>query len=381
MSTGILLLGAGKIGRMISRLLKETGDFSLRVADKDPVSLHRLQDRVGIDDAVAFDTSSAAELQAAMQDCSVVISALDYRSNPAVASAALAAGLSYFDLTEDRETTDFVRRFAADAKPGQVFVPQCGLAPGFVSILAADLMQWFEKLDTVHMRVGALPQFPTNALTYNLTWSTDGLINEYCNNCEVIRDSRRMEVLPLEGLEHFSLDGVRYEAFNTSGGLGTLCETLEGRARAVDYKTIRYPGHHDLMSFLLSDLRLETRRDLLKEVLEAAIPLTFQDVVIIFCTIKGWRKGQYVQKSELRKIYSDTIGGEVWSAIQITTAASVCAAVDLYLTGKLSGTGFIKQEEIDLQAFLDNRFGHWYRDTPAKSNGNWQPTAEPMEDA
>ncbi len=379
MNAGVLLLGAGKIGRMISRLFKEAGGVALRVADKDPKSLQRLHDRVGIDDAVTLETSSAEELQAAMQGCSVVISALDYRSNPAVATAALEAGLSYFDLTEDRETTNFVRGIAASAKDGQVFVPQCGLAPGFVSILSADLMKWFEKLDSVHMRVGAIPQFPTNALTYNLTWSTDGLINEYCNPCEVIRDSRRMEVLPLEGLEHFSLDGVRYEAFNTSGGLGTLCETLDGQARLVDYKTIRYPGHQDLMSFLLSDLRLETRRDLLKEVLEAAIPLTFQDVVIVFCTVKGWRKDQFVQKSELRKIYSDTIGGEVWSAIQITTAASICAVVDLYMSGKLSGTGFIKQESIDLQAFLDNRFGKWFRQNKPSANGNWQPTAEPME--
>ena len=100
------------------------------------------------------------------------------------------------------------------------------------------------------MRVGALPQFPTNALRYNLTWSTDGLINEYCNFCEVIHDGRRLEVLPLEGLEHFSLDGVRYEAFNTSGGLGTLCETLAGRVRTLNYKTVRYNGHRELMQFL-----------------------------------------------------------------------------------------------------------------------------------
>ena len=95
------------------------------------------------------------------------------------------------------------------------------------------------------MRVGALPQFPTNALTYNLTWSTDGLINEYCNPCEAIHDGERMHVLPLEGIEHFSLDGVRYEAFNTSGGLGTLCDTLDGRVRELNYKTIRYQGHRD----------------------------------------------------------------------------------------------------------------------------------------
>ena len=120
------------------------------------------------------------------------------------------------------------------------------------------------------MRVGALPQFPTNELKYNLTWSTDGLINEYCNPCEAIHDGKSIDVLPLEGLEHFSLDGVDYEAFNTSGGLGTLCETLEGQVRELNYKTVRYPGHRDLMAFLMNELRLSERRELLKDILENA---------------------------------------------------------------------------------------------------------------
>ncbi|MFX9180922.1 saccharopine dehydrogenase C-terminal domain-containing protein, partial [Acinetobacter baumannii] len=94
---------------------------------------------------------------------------------------------------------------------------------------------------------GALPLYPTNGLKYNLTWSTDGLINEYCNPCEAIVDGQMREVLPLEGLEHFSLDGLDYEAFNTSGGLGTLCETLEGRVDSLDYKTVRYPGHREIV--------------------------------------------------------------------------------------------------------------------------------------
>jgi saccharopine dehydrogenase-like NADP-dependent oxidoreductase len=125
----------------------------------------------------------------------------------------------------------------------------------------------------------------------------------------VIYEGRRLEVPPLEGLEHFSLDGVPYEAFQTSGGLGSLCETLDGQVRELNYKTIRYPGHHDLMVFLLRELRLEERRELLKNVLEAAIPVTFQDVVVIFCTVTGRRHGQYVQKSDARKVYPRELGG------------------------------------------------------------------------
>src|SRR5690606_12924779 len=107
------------------------------------------------------------------------VSALPFFLNVPVARAAREAGLHYFDLTEDVETTRQVMQIAAGARTA--FMPQCGLAPGFVSIAAYDLARRFDSVETVRMRVGALPQFPTNALNYNLTWSTDGLINEYCN--------------------------------------------------------------------------------------------------------------------------------------------------------------------------------------------------------
>ena len=99
-------------------------------------------------------------------------------------------------------------------------------SPGFISIAANDLAGWFDEPHSIQMRVGALPEFPTHALKYDLTWSTDGLINEYCNPCEAIHAGRKIDVLPLEGLENFSLDGVRYEAFNTSGGLVMLWPSI-----------------------------------------------------------------------------------------------------------------------------------------------------------
>lgn len=356
----VLILGAGKIGRMIARLLTDSGAYQVRVSDVDQDALARLQERVPTAVTTSIDASSQSALSAAMQGCDAVISALSFRLNVTVAKAALEAGVSYFDLTEDIETTRAVRELAARARPGQVFIPQCGLAPGFIGIVASHLAQDFDDLDSVRMRVGALPQFPTNALTYNLTWSTDGLINEYCNPCDAIYEGKPMTMLPLEGLEHFSLDGIRYEAFNTSGGLGTLCESLAGRVRELNYKTIRYPGHHDLMAFLLHDLRLDVRRELLKEVLEAAIPITFQDVVVSFCTVTGHRRGNFIQKSDARRIYPQTIGGEIWSAIQVSTAAGICTALDLVMTGKLAKTGFVRQEEIRLEDFLANRFGQWF---------------------
>ena len=186
MKKTVLLLGAGKIGRMIARLLMDSGDYIVRVGDAFEDALARLQERVPTVETRVVDATSISDLESAMQGCEAVISALSFRFNANVAQAALTSGISYFDLTEDVATTRAVRAIAEHAKPGQVFVPQCGLAPGFVGIVASDLASWFDELESVRMRVGALPEFPTNALTYNLTWSTDGLINEYCNPCDAI---------------------------------------------------------------------------------------------------------------------------------------------------------------------------------------------------
>mgnify|MGYP001393659546 CR=1 FL=1 len=364
MTHRVLLLGAGKIGRMIARFLMDSGDYQVVVGDVNDAALKRVSLLTGAETR-RVDASNANELAAAMKGFQTVLSALSFHHNPLVAEAALKTGASYFDLTEDVATSDIVGEISKGAAEGQIFMPQCGLAPGFISIVAHDLINWFERIETVKMRVGALPQFPTGELKYNLTWSTDGLINEYCNPCEAIHAGRKIDVLPLEGLEHFSLDGVRYEAFNTSGGLGTLCDTLAGRDRELDYKTVRYVGHRDQMKLLVNELRLSEHREQFKEILERAIPVTFQDVVVTFCTVTGWRKGLLVQKSDARKIYHQQIGDELWSAIQITTAAGICAVLDLHVAGQLPRQGLVRQEQVQLDNFLANRFGEYYESRSA----------------
>ena len=170
--------------------------------------------------------------------------------------------------------------------------------------------------------------------------------------------------------EEFSLDGVTYEAFNTSGGLGTLCQTLEGRVRSLNYKTIRYPGHAHIMKALLNDLRLRDRREVLKDILENAVPATLQDVVIVFVTVSGVQNGRLVQETYANKIYSREVDGRILSAIQITTAAAICAVLDLLAAGQLPQHGFIRQEEIALADFLANRFGRAYatEETPVRAS-------------
>ncbi len=357
----ITLLGAGHIGQTIARLLADSGDYDVTVVDRSPEALARLGGpRTGptIQTRVA-DTAQAAELLAVLRGQDAVINALPYHLATLAATAALEAGCHYFDLTEDVAATQFIQDLARNAPTA--FMPQCGLAPGFIGIVAHHLAQSFDTLQDVKMRVGALPAFPTNALKYNLTWSVDGLINEYCHPCEAIREGKNIEVLALEGLEHFSLDGTEYEAFNTSGGLGTLCETLAGRVQTLDYKSVRYPGHRDLMKLLLEELQLNKDTETLKAILRKSIPSTMQDVVLVFVTVSGMRGGSLVQEVFARKIFADRSESAPLSAIQITTAAGICAAVDLFREGKLPQSGFIRQEQVALPDFLANRFGSAYQ--------------------
>jgi saccharopine dehydrogenase-like NADP-dependent oxidoreductase len=369
----ILVIGAGKIGAVVADLLVDTPEASgyrVTLADRAPALLAaiaadprrspRLTTQV-------LDVDDPASLRAALEGRFAVLSAAPYHLTLGIARAARAAGVHYLDLTEDVASTRAVRALADGAHAA--FIPQCGLAPGFISIVAADLARRFDTLDSVRMRVGALPAYPSNALNYNLTWSTEGVINEYCEPCEAIVDGQRREVPALEEREEFSLDGVLYEAFNTSGGLGTLCETLAGRVRTLNYRTIRYPGHAAIMKALLNDLRLRDRRDVLKDILEQALPTTTQDVVIVFVTVAGWRDGRLQQETFVRKVYSRVLAGKMRSAIQITTASSLCAMVDLLAEsasapcgskGVLPIAGFVRQEEVPLAAFLANRFGRVY---------------------
>ncbi|ANH05954.1 saccharopine dehydrogenase family protein [Shinella sp. HZN7] len=353
----IVVIGAGKIGSTIARMLAHSGDYRVTVADRSDEQLAAIERHPAVSTAVV-DIADGSALRALLAGKFAVLSAAPYHLTVAIAEAAADAGLHYLDLTEDVESTRQVKRIAENAKTA--FIPQCGLAPGFISIVANDLASRFDSLESVRMRVGALPQYPSNALNYNLTWSTDGVINEYIEPCEAIVESALIEVPALEEREEFSLDGVTYEAFNTSGGLGTLCESLKGKVRTLNYKTIRYPGHAAIMKALLNDLGLRHRREVLKDIFENALPTTTQDVVIIFVTVSGRKGGRLIQETYANKVYSAPVAGVLHSAIQITTAGSICAVLDMLADGSLRAEGFVRQEEIALDTFLANRFGHYY---------------------
>jgi saccharopine dehydrogenase-like NADP-dependent oxidoreductase len=360
----VALFGAGKIGEAITALLASSGRYTIRVCDGDLARAKEITKLWPSCEAHQLILSDPSALKKLLHGCSLVMSALPFACNKTVAHAAADVGVHYADLTEDVDTSHFIAKLATNSPV--CFIPQCGIAPGFVSIAAAHLVRLFDKVDSVKMRVGALPIYPTNRLKYNLTWSTDGLINEYCNPCEVIQDGVLIKVPPLEGYEHFSLDGDEYETFHTSGGLGTLCQTLNGKVRELNYKTIRYPGHRDFMAFLLEDLRFQHDRDALKKILERSLSTTKQDKCMILVEATGSDSGRFCQKTYASTVYNQVIHGQHFGAIQATTAAGICGVIDLLLEGQFKGRrGLIKTEEIPLLDFLNNEFGQVFKDEKA----------------
>ncbi len=358
----VLILGSGKIGALIAGLLGESGDYTVQLADRDGDASAAVVKAHSLDAITPFsiDGTDAAGLTSHVAKHSVdaVVSALPFFHNPLVAQAARATGIHYFDLTEDVEVTRQIRAIAEGAEKS--FVPQCGLAPGFISIATHELITHFDELRDVRLRVGALPQHPNNPLKYALNWSTDGLMNEYLNLCPAVLDGKPVQLQPLEGREEIEIDGTRYEAFNTSGGIGSLAETYGDRVDRMNYKTIRYPGHCEKVRLLLNGLQLGKDRETLKRILENALPRTLQDVVVIYVSVTGLQGGELLEENYVNKVYPQLITGRLWAAIQVTTAAGVCSVLDLILAEPDNYRGFVKQESFSLKQILDNRFGKYF---------------------
>lgn len=358
----VLVLGAGKIGSLLSGLLGASGDYLVDLGDVQDQAAHAVVQGHGLANIQPhqLDATHAGTLEKHLRAHAVdaLISSLPYFCNPPVAEVARRLNLHYFDLTEDVEVTRTVTDISTGASTA--FAPQCGLAPGFISIVAQELMSHFDTIHDVKLRVGALPQNPGNMTKYALTWSSEGVINEYGNACYGVVDGKTTVLLPLEGLETLQLEGRLYEAFNTSGGLGTLAETNAGRVRNLTYKTVRYPGHCEIMRMLMNDLQMNQDRANLKKIIERAIPRTVQDVVLIYVSVTGLQHGKLMEEHYVNRVYPQQIAGRLWSAIQVTTSAGVCAVVDLVLQNPENYRGLVKQEQFSLVAVLGNRFGNVY---------------------
>ncbi len=349
----IAVLGLGKVGALAARLLQASGFEVTGIDTRSPSgsSPHPV---------LQADLAAADALANLLRPYEAVLSCLPYALNRQIATTAHGLGLHYFDLTEDVPTTKAVREMSETAKA--VMAPQCGLAPGFVGIVGASLAAQFEKVRSIRLRVGALPQHPTGLLGYAFNWSPEGVVNEYLNDCEVIEEGQHKWVSPMEWVETVYIGGVKLEAFTTSGGLGTMCETYLGKVENLDYKTMRYPGHVKLMNFFFHELLMREKRDLAGEILTHAKPPVDDDVVQLHVSAEGMRDGDLQRREFVRSYYPREISGERWTAIAWTTSASACAVIEMVRDGKLPTMGFIKQEDIPLDDFLQTQTGRFYED-------------------
>jgi saccharopine dehydrogenase-like NADP-dependent oxidoreductase len=345
----IALLGLGKVGTLIGFLLHE--QFTVTAYDNSdshyPIKLPF--------PVVAADLNKADEVQKVLEQADAVVSALPFHLNKTIATIAHQKGVHYFDLTEDVKTTHYIESLAESASA--VLAPQCGLAPGLIGIIGGNLAKKFDTLRDIELRVGALPRYPNGQLSYSFTWSPTGVLNEYINDAEAIHNGKHKTVPSLDGFEQMNIEGQEYEAFTTSGGLGTMCKTFDGKVDTLNYKTIRYPGHGKLMRFLLYELILKNELPELERILTHAKPPVDDDLVHVYAVVEGEIKGKMKREEFFETYFPLKLFGHTWRAISWTTAASLAAIVELVAQGKLPQKGFIKQENIQLEAFYNTQSG------------------------
>jgi len=341
----------GGVGRLVATLLRDLG-VAVRGVDVSETA-----DAPNGIEFVAGDLNDPTVMRSALKGQDAVVSCLPYQGTLPVAKAAHAAGLHYFDPTEDVATTQEIRNMAASAKA--VMIPQNGLAPGFIAILGAHLASRFDVdgIRHIRLRVGALPQNPIGQLGYAGNWSLHGLVHEYIADCDVIINGEPRKVPSLRSPETIRIIGQEFEAFSTSGGLGTMADTFSGRVETLNYKSVRYPGHLSCMRLLLEELRFRNDPDALVRLLSDALPPDDQDRVLIHVSVQGLAGGR-LQTQEIVANYEPIeIAGRSRTAITWTTAASIVAVVELVSEKLLPQKGFVKQEEISLQQFLKTSTG------------------------
>jgi saccharopine dehydrogenase (NAD+, L-lysine-forming) len=318
-----VILGLGGVGCLVATMLRELG-VSVRGID-----IRQNPDVPDGIEALTGDVTDPDTMKSALSGQDAVISCLPYQQTLAAAQAAHSLGLHYFDPTEDVQTTKEIRKMAASAN--HVMIPQNGLAPGFIGILGSNLARRFddEGLRHIRLRVGALPQNPIGQMGYAGNWSLHGLVHEYIADCEAIVNGEARRVAALRSPEIIRIFGEEYEAFSTSGGLGTMTDTFAGRVESLNYKSIRYPGHLNCMRLLLEELRFRNNPDALVELLRDALPPDDQDRVLVHASVQGHIKGRLQTKEIVADYEPLEIAGRSYTAITWTTAASIVAVVEL----------------------------------------------------
>jgi lysine 6-dehydrogenase len=364
----ILVLGAGRMGHgaVYDLIHNSPAVESVTVADFDSAKASEVAEKIGTDKVSArqIDVSNNSDVVELMREHDSAISCVNYWHNVDLSRAAIETQTNFCDLGGNNYIVDEQLALDAEAKnAGISIIPDCGLAPGMVSVLAMHGANRFAEIEEIHIRVGGLPQNPQPPLNYQLVFSVEGLINEYIEIARVIRDGEIKEVESMTELESLSFDDFpALEAFQTSGGTSTLPETFLGKIRLLDYKTIRYAGHCDKFKTMIDlglcsseeilvDYAKTTPRKVFGELLQKSLPADEPDYVLVRLEFVGKSNDE---SKRLRYDIVDKFDEKTnLSAMMRTTAFPASIIAQMMASGDVREKGATPQEKaIDAEKFV-----------------------------
>ncbi|MCY7348084.1 MAG: saccharopine dehydrogenase NADP-binding domain-containing protein [Pyrinomonadaceae bacterium] len=364
----ILVLGAGRMGRGAAYDLIHNSPAveSVTIADYDLVKAETVAANINSPKIriKQIDVSNYADVAALMRGHDAAISCVNYWYNLELSKAAIETGTNFCDLGGNNYVVDAQLALDAAAKNAGInIIPDCGLAPGMVSVLAMHGANRFEEIEEIHIRVGGLPQNPKPPLNYQLVFSVEGLINEYVETARVIRGGEITEVGSMTELETLKFDDFpALEAFQTSGGTSTLPDTFFGKIKELDYKTIRYAGHCEKFKTLIDlglcsseeiiadNVKIKPRK-VLGELLQRNLPADEPDYVLIRLECVGTKDGERKRlRYDIVDKYDDAAD---LSAMMRTTAFPASIIAQMAVRGETNLRGATPQEKaIDADRFV-----------------------------
>jgi saccharopine dehydrogenase-like NADP-dependent oxidoreductase len=370
MTKKIFIAGSGGIGEAAALLLREWSEFEIEIflGDISENSLRKAKDFVVQNSAIPSRVETVLmtkdeisdAMKSAFSGCDVLLDCSPGSQAPKLAQFAKDFKMHYANLTEYVAETDKIMALAHDAETG--FVLQTGLAPGFINVLAMSLYNRFvekyenEKIERIGMKVGALTAHAHEPHFYGFTWSPIGVATEYVKNSRVIRNYKITERPALSSRETIVIGARAYEADLTSGGAADLPDFFVGKAKALDYKTLRYVGHYDWVESVIRKLpKDENLPNRLQDKMLEAVPLVEDDLVLVHASVDGFDAGGRRRMIE-KAFYVEPIeiNGNSLRAIQTSTAAPLCQSAMMLLSGNHKGV--ILQSQIPPTEFMNGNF-------------------------
>lgn len=363
----VLVIGAGMMGKALAYdFAHSAGIDQVTLADIDEDRARAVAGSIGGKIVPKkLDINIRNDLVPLMRASRVVVGATSYTHNLMLTKAAIEAKVHFCDLGGNMDVVDAQVALDGEAKRAGICVlPNCGLAPGMACVIAAGAALKFSNVDKIQIRVGGLPQHPVPPLNYQLVFSAEGLINEYLEPAEVIRNGKTQQVASMIDIEQLTFPQPfgTLEAFNTSGGVSTLTRMFKGKVGELDYKTIRYRGHCEKFKTLL-DLgfastepivignTVRTARELFEELIRRKLPANGPDVVLMRVTISGRMNND--RKTLVYEMIDYYDSQSAITSMMRTTAFPTSIIAQMVARGDITARGVFPPEQcVPLDPFL-----------------------------